>query len=1171
MSGPNENAGRGLDREKLISIALLAILLVGAAFRLYNVNWDKGTYHIHPDERNTTMVVTRIRWPGGLADYIDCRQGQLFEPEGGCTAYLDLGAALGEYFDTSHSLLNARNVDAVYFYGTFPLFLTKAVATLGDLIQLQNPQAAADPGAYFAANPPLDSYDQIHLVGRVLSALFDLGTVLLTFLLGRRLFDWRVGLGAAFLLALTVLNIQGSHYFAADTFLTFFVALTLWFTLDVAQGGGWRSFVNLGLAMGLTMACKVSVFLLVAVVALAAWLRLRRRLLAGERAGDAVVSAVGQLTLAVAVAFLVFRVAQPYAFAGPGYDGWDQVPDPWGERLEVLQALPEPIKAVFLPNPQWVADIASAGAQQTGEADLPWGRQWTERAPWLWPLENMVLWTLGVPLGVSAWLGVALAAFLLVRAWWRRRRLATPPFPNFLIPNGDLLLIPLAWVVLSFGWQGAQYVKSVRYFLPIHPYLAIFAAFVVVAAWDWARQRRRWLRFAAGGLAAVVLGGTFLWALAFIQIYTEPVTRVQATRWIYQNVESGATLRYRTPDGQESQMQLPLPSHEIYTSDGTWYHNPFVPAEDVTATEIVMNDLTGQFGPVEGAFEVQITGANPEAEPLTTGLVEGTFGGEGGEVHVIDIPDVDLVGGETYWLASRAVRGAPLVSRGAVIANEHFDDPLPFNMFGYAAFGGGLYRSLDLTYPNGDHADQLPLYNEDTPEKLDMLLDALDQADYIIMSSGRLWQSIPRLPMRYPMTTRYYELLFDEKLGFHKAAEFHSYPRLLGIEFDDTWAEEQFTVYDHPKVLIYKKGDDYDRQQAEALLSAGIDWDTIPHWLNPRDVPEWRREQAALQRTDREQNDLMLTEAQQQVQQQGGTWASIFDRNSLFNHWPTFSWLVLLGLVGLAALPLTVGILGRLPDRGYILARPVGVLLLAWLSWMLTNVTPLHYSRGTILLALGFITAVSWGSLLLPGQRRRLAGLWRRQKRLILVNELLFLAFFGLFWFIRWGNPDLWHAWRGGEKPMDFAYLNAVIKSTEFPPYDPWFAGGYLNYYYFGQVMVGTLIKLIGIVPNVAYNLVIPAWFAMTAMGAFSLVYNLVAGEAGTRRRRAVVFGLLGALFVAVLGNLGEIHLLLLKAGEGVAETFQSTIPGLAGLVRTVIGSFELLFGGKALPIRLDE
>jgi YYY domain-containing protein len=290
-----------------------------------------------------------------------------------------------------------------------------------------------------------------------------------------------------------------------------------------------------------------------------------------------------------------------------------------------------------------------------------------------------------------------------------------------------------------------------------------------------------------------------------------------------------------------------------------------------------------------------------------------------------------------------------------------------------------------------------------------------------------------------------------------------------------------------------------------------------------------------------------------------------------------------MAVAGLSVLPLVITVFRWLPDRGYILARPVAVLLLAWLSWMLTNLTPLHFTRSTIALSLGLLALASWGSLLMPSQRRRLGAFWRDSKRLILIGEVLFLVFFFLFWLIRWGNPDLWHAWRGGEKPMDFAYLNAVIKSTEFPPYDPWFAGGYLNYYYFGQVMVGTLIKLVGIVPNIAYNLVLPSWFAMTALGAYCIVYNLVAaksssgqGEGGRSPEsaglaRPVVSGLVGALFVAVFGNLAEIHLVLLKVGEGVLEGFQSTIPGLVALVRTVIGSAEVLFGGRALPIGIGE
>jgi YYY domain-containing protein len=736
----------------------------------------------------------------------------------------------------------------------------------------------------------------------------------------------------------------------------------------------------------------------------------------------------------------------------------------------------------------------------------------------------------------------------------------------------------------------------VRYFLPIFPYLAMFAAYLVISAWDWADNRwvkqRQWgAKAAAGAMVAVVLLGTLAWAFAFIQIYREPITRVQATRWMYENIDTAATLYYRTAGSEAgagdvlNKLQVPLPSEYTYATDGDWLVTPFVPPHDLIATEVVMNNLTGQDGPSEGAFGVQITSDRPGEGLLAQAQVEATFGGEGGQRHVLDFPDVELQAGQTYYLQTKAVRGAPLVSKGSAIANEHFDDPLPFSMDGHIAFGSGPYRGLDLT-----------LYDEDTPEKLEALLNTLDETDYISMSSGRLWQSIPRLPMRYPVTTRYYELLFAGKLGFEKVAEFHSYPRLFGLEFNDTNAEEQFTVYDHPKVLIYRKTGDYNRELARAMLTEGVDWSNIPHWLNPRDVPEWRRDQARQQREKQivqaDKNNLMLTDAQRQTQEQGGTWASIFDRNSLTNRWPTLSWLVLIALVGMAALPLTLAGFRWLPDRGYILARPVGVLLLGWLSWMLTNLTALHYDRGTIILALVLITVLSYSSLLLRGQRRRFLDLWRTQRGMILVTELCFLAFFALFWFIRWGNPDLWHPWKGGEKPMDLAYLNAVIKSVEFPPYDPWFAGGYLNYYYFGQVMVGSLIKLIGIVPNVAYNLTIPTWFAMTAMGAFSVTYNLIrgiersrgqdgsgssgsgssgSGSSGSGSGRALLFALLGALFVAVLGNLGEIHLLLLKVGQGVLQSFQSTIPGLAALVRTIIGSAEVVFGGRALPIGLDE
>ncbi|MDP2727398.1 MAG: DUF2298 domain-containing protein, partial [Dehalococcoidia bacterium] len=574
-------------------------------------------------------------------------------------------------------------------------------------------------------------------------------------------------------------------------------------------------------------------------------------------------------------------------------------------------------------------------------------------------------------------------------------------------------LLVLLWVGLAFLYFGGQTVKYMRYLLPIYPFLALLAAYLLVWLFKGLRQRVQWRRaypIAYSLCLITVLLGTFLWAWAFTRIYTRPLTRVEASSWIYQNVPPGT-----------------------------------------------------------------------------------------------------------------------------VVAVEHWDDPLPLTLKGQDP---QQYRQLTLE-----------LYNDDNPAKLNTLVDQLAQADYIFVSSNRLYGSIPRLPLRYPMTSEYYRLLFSGQLGFQQVQTFTSYPNLGPLELVDDTADESFTVYDHPKVLIFKKTDSFSRELARQLLSA-VSLDNVIR-QGPKDAAT---------------NALLMPPDLLQANRSGGTWTDVFDPGGLPSQFPFLTWYLLVQALSVAALPLGVLALGRLPDRGYPLFKTLGILLLAYLSWLAASLRLLPYTRATILAA--FVLMALLSALLFRRYWGRIRAAIRDQWRLVLVTEVLFLAAFAAFYLIRMADPDLWHAFRGGEKPMDLAYLNAVTKSTYFPPYDPWFSGGYINYYYFGQVLVATLTKLTAIPTTVTYNMAVPLFFALTVLGAFSGGYNLLAM---TKQRQrpfllAIAGGLAAALLVAVVGNLDGFSQLVQGFWQINPHPFESPWPGVSGLVNAWLGLGEAL-GGKSLPV----
>ena len=139
------------------------------------------------------------------------------------------------------------------------------------------------------------------------------------------------------------------------------------------------------------------------------------------------------------------------------------------------------------------------------------------------------------------------------------------------------------------------------------------------------------------------------------------------------------------------------------------------------------------------------------------------------------------------------------------ILTEHWDDGLPIPLLSYSP---SLYNN-----------EQLTIYEPDNNDKIHYFANKLSNAEYIVINSRRLYGTLVHLPEKYPITSRYYKLLFNEQLGYKKVAEFSSYPSLLGFEINDDLSEESFQVYDHPKVIIFKNTKKYSATIIGSILN----------------------------------------------------------------------------------------------------------------------------------------------------------------------------------------------------------------------------------------------------------------------------------------------------------------------------------------------------------------
>lgn len=242
-------------------------------------------------------------------------------------------------------------------------------------------------------------------------------------------------------------------------------------------------------------------------------------------------------------------------------------------------------------------------------------------------------------------------------------------------------------------------------------------------------------------------------------------------------------------------------------------------------------------------------------------------------------------------------------------------------------------------------------------------------------------------------------------------------------------------------------------------------------------------------------------------------------------------WWLALMVIGAAAAPIAFSLLRWLPDRGYAFSKMLGLLLVSYLFWLSSSLGFLANNGGGILLSLAIVLALAVWFL------RRDGFEWLHwlgeNRRYVVITELLFGVVFFFWAWVRAQNPAI----TGTEKPMEFAFLNAIGRSEAMPPLDPWLSGFAISYYYFGYVMTSILARLALVAEPLAFNLGIAWLTAGAAVGAFGAVYNLVAaGKSEELRRKALALGVVAALAIPLAGNMQIVLELLHANGVGSAE-----------------------------------
>jgi len=984
-------------------------------------------------------------------------------------------------------------------------------------------------------NPHFLDYKYEMVIGRHWAALFSTLTILAVFFLVQRLYKrpW-MALIAATAFAFAVISIQVSHYCITESLITLMGVVMAFTAFEIAEKGSWRAYLVAGAAFGIALASKTSSLYFVVMIVGSHLLWLAKKDAAAWRAIDKRTGperrlwhSMGAVAL-IAGCFLSF-VFVAIKFRGIFRDLYVKTPGT-GLTLWILLAVVlvtlgallaawgiKEFKVVRAQVPTWIPMTAVAGLAFFLFCLLsPWSLlardefmrsmnyewdvvslanacyvfQFKDTPRYIFHLQNLIQVNLWWPLGVTAVLGmlwVYLRFFMGLRPSAAKGGTLPVPFMegrSFGFHPADFVL--LLWFTSYFGFIGMWNTKFIRYMVPLIPFFCVFGARLMCDLFE--RLKGQGGKVVRALVLLLVLGGSLFYSLAYMSIYRNPHTWIEASVWMFKNIPFGSfVLTEHWDDG--------LP-----------------------------------------------TGVNPTEDPR--------------------------------------------VDKG---------------------YGPQNYRQESVPI-----YDQYGLPTADSPMKKESYINLLTRADYLTISSKKLWYTIthstpefkgPNGFNTFPVSSRYYRLLWTGQLGYKMVKDVTNYPRLFGWSHPDDMAEESFSVYDHPRSYIFKKVENVSPERMRALLSSddyvkGVDREmmrkvtaeTVDRFIaehrsrleasgalsrleaqmaqveapTPTPGVETREDRsgdegennAPVSRLDDKgappsvktppgvpglpsQASLKVLEelAKNPVIEGDVPNESVFPKETTgyqLRAWATW-WLLLVAL-GLMALPFTLRLMPGLMPGAYSLSKMLGMLFFSWLVWFAGNYvlkfTTLHC---LVLLALfgglAVFAATRW--------RRTLLEAFHKNGKSFLIQEGLFFLLFAFFVVVRMHNPHVHDPIGegysgGGEAGMDFGFLASVVRGESFPAQNMWMAGSPIGYsFYYGHLMMGILTKTLMLAPEVTYNLAVATLFALIFTGAFGIAYGL-SGRLGG--------GLVAGFLCALAGNLSGAFQMLKYVVEAIRQSSLSPL-----------------------------